>query len=396
MASTSVWAQFAAERGMRYFHEWAAMRGVFRGGGMHLGGVRQIFYGWSGIVGGLPCFGFRAWPGSDPGGHLYVAGLRLPGISFPDLSLSEADFLRDGPGIPIEREFDLHWTVRSSQPAFARDAVTEPMRRELTAARPEFSEIWFERDAILVSSRGEVSPESVDRSLALLRRIVDTIPSRVLDALRPRPFQPALPAYHQVRPQGPTGHALGRANEWGLWAARRGWLHYDNAREVVERFNHGPVPGGRFTDAFVGKFGALPTFGWRWASGVGAQVRVRHVICLRSPGLALEPVRVTREDALLSELVGSGDIEVGDAHFDAQWRVTSESSEQARALLRPAVWRCFSAPTVPSFGQLWFERDVVAVVTDGPLPPSAVDGYLTFLHSLISVVTQGRAPQVSS
>ena len=220
------------------------------------------------------------------------------------------------------------------------------------------------------------------------RALVDAIPSRVLDALRPRPFAPALPAYQQVsrQPVAPPMIARTQLVSWRVWAARRGWLYYDNAREIVERFNHGPVPGGRFTDAFVGKFGTLPCFGWRWIAGTGPRPQVRHVICLRQPGLTFPTVRLTQEDALLAELVGRGDIEVGDPTFDDRWRVTAEEPEAAREVLTPGVWRLFASPQLPPFGQVWFERDVAAVVTEGPIAPESVDGYLRFLHNVMGAV----------
>lgn len=50
-----------------------------------------------------------------------------------------------------------------------------------------------------------------------------------------------------------------------------------------------------------------------------------------------------------------------------------------RGLLKPAVWRLFTAD-VPPFAELWFEHDVATVVTAGPVRPDGVDGYLRFLH----------------
>ena len=382
------WVHWARERHLLYQPLWPAMATAFRGGGLHRGGMRTITRGFSGTFGGLPCFGYLAGAGADPSGELQIVGLRLAGVTFPMLSLQEADFVADEPGIPIEEEFDLRWRVSAAHHGFARDVMSEAARRLLIDVVPDFSHIWFERDAVLLSARGDVSTAAVDRYLGLLRALVDAIPSRVLDALRPRPFAPALPAYQQVsrQPVAPPMIARTQLVSWRVWAARRGWLYYDNAREIVERFNHGPVPGGRFTDAFVGKFGTLPCFGWRWIAGTGPRPQVRHVICLRQPGLTFPTVRLTQEDALLAELVGRGDIEVGDPTFDDRWRVTAEEPEAAREVLTPGVWRLFASPQLPPFGQVWFERDVAAVVTEGPIAPESVDGYLRFLHDVMGAV----------
>ncbi|MFD0866324.1 hypothetical protein ACFQ06_10980, partial [Tessaracoccus lubricantis] len=194
MANADAWLHWATLRRMRFFPAWESMAGTFRGGGLHLGGRRGITMGWSGTYAGLPCFGFRATAGTDPAGHLHVVALRVPGVRFPWLSIEVADFTQAGPGIAIEPDFDLAWRVSAAHPQFARDVLTEAVRQLLTPITADFSEIWFEHDAVLLCARGLVEPEHVDRYLDLLRRLVDAVDSRVLDAIRPRPFQRALPA----------------------------------------------------------------------------------------------------------------------------------------------------------------------------------------------------------
>lgn len=377
------------ERGMEFYPMWPAMRGMFRGGEMFDGGDRQLFDGWAGMLGGLPVFGFQAAAGSDPDGPLYVVGVRLPGITFPGLTMMESGFDGEVPAVPIDPVFDLSWKVSARNPTFARDLVSRPMQAVLIDITPDFSQIWLERDAVLLSARGGVSATAVERYLQLLRRLVDTMPTRVLDALRtpkaPAPTPWPTPTRH---PQFPPTVALppvsGIGNEWGAWATRRGWMHYPSGREVAERMNRGPLPTGRHIDAFVGRFGELPCFGWRTITGTGEQSRIRQVLCIRRPGLDLNPVKVTLDDAMLTELVGSGDIEVGDPDFDSRWRVTSRSPESARAVLTPAVWKLMGEPFVPEFAQLWFEHDVAAVITDRAIGPDRVDEYLVFLHKLIT------------
>lgn len=398
---------WALERGMRIYAPWPSMRGVFRGGEMFAGGDRELLAGWSGTFGQLPVFGFQAAAGGDPDGPLYVVGVRLPGVTFPAMTLMEAGYVTAEPAIPIEAAFDLHWKVTARSQAFARDLIGAPMRAVLIDILPDFSQIWFERDAVLLGARGDISATAVERYLHLLRRLVDTMPTRVLNALRhpvavgrqfPMPAVVPLAPVRRALPVQPTSTSflaspqrrlapgMPPANEWAAWAAGRGWLHYPNGREIAERFNRGPLPGGRHIDAFAGRFGDLPCFGWRTVTGVGTETTIRQVLCVRKPTLDLEPVRVTLEDPLLTELVGSGDIEVGDPDFDSRWRVTSASPDSARSALTPAVWKLMAEPFVPRFAQLWFERDVVAVITDRPIGPDRVDDHLAFLHRLVTVI----------
>lgn len=385
---------WARERGMEYYPVWPAMRGMFRGGEMFDGGDRELTGGWSGTLGGLPVFGFQGAAGADPDGPLYVVAVRLPGINFPPLAMMESGLGGNTPSVPVDPLFDLHWTVTASSHTFAHDLIGRAMQEVLIGISPDFSQIWLERDAVLLGARGGVSATAVERYLHLLRRLVDTMPTRVLDALRvpagpPAPPRPPmlLPTRHpQFPPALPPSTAPGPVNEWANWAARRGWLHYASGREVAERMNRGPLPTGRHIDAFVGRFGDLPCFGWRTITSTGAHTRLRQVICIRKPGLDLQPVRVTLDDATLTELVGSGDIEVGDPVFDSRWRVTSNSPESAKAALTPAVWRLMSQPFVPEFAQLWFEHDVAAVITDRPIGPDRVDDYLGFLHKLVTLM----------
>lgn len=391
---------WARERNLRYFVLWPSMRGMFRGGELFDGGDRELSDGWSGSLGGLPVFGFQGAAGRDPDGPLYVVAVQLPGIVFPPLTMMEADFLSSDPGVAIDEEFDLHWKVVAPSQRFARDLIGPALREVLVDIQPDFSQIWLERDAVLLSARGGVSAMALERYLHLLRRLVDKMPTRVLDALRSRPAgQPlAVPPLPPGMPRMPLPPAplpslprlvtprITPSNQWGVWAARRGWLYYPNGREVAERFHKGPVPGGRHVDAFAGRFGELPVFGWRTVTGTGGEARIRQVVCVRRPGMDLEPVRVTLDDQLLTQLIGSGDIEVGDPDFDQRWRVTSASPESARAALTPSVWKLMAAPGVPDFAQLWLERDAAALITDGPIAPDQVDGHLGFLHKLVSLM----------
>ena len=391
MANADAWRHWATLRGLQFFPAWEHMTGTFRGGGLHLGGQRAITVGWQGSYAGLPCFGFRATAGTDPAGHLYVVAIRVPGVRFPWLSIEVADFTQHGPGLAIEPDFDLAYRVSSAHPQFAHDVLSEAMRQLLIPLTADFSEIWFEHDAILLSARGRVDPDHVDRYLDVLRRMVDAIDSRVLDAIRPRPFQRALPAY----PAGPTPAlravqarpVVRRGTTWQEWAGLRGWLYYPNAREIVERFNQGPVPAGRFAHGFVGRFGEFPCFGWQWISEPEKGSKIRQVLCVRRPGLQMHPVRLTVDDPLLSELIGSSDIEVGDPTFDARWRVTSSDAAAARRLLGPAVWRFFTAPSTPQFSPLWLEREVAAVVIEGSAAREHVDVYLRFLHDVVGAIS---------
>lgn len=396
---------WARERGMVSHPLWPAMRGIFRAGRMFAGGDRELSDGWAGTLGGLPVFGFHAAASGDPDGPMYVVGVQLPGITFPSLTLMEAGLDNDSAAVPIDVVFDLRWKVVAPNQRFATDLLGQQMRDLLIDIQPDFSHIWLERDAVLLAARGGISATALERYLHLLRRLVDSMPTRVLDALRRAPAamapgQPALPLRQPpprllqqpprlpVLPSTPMLAAprLAPGNDWALWSARRGWLYHANGREIAERFNHGPLPGGRHVDAFAGKFGELPVFGWRTVTGAGAAATLRQVICVRKPGMSLQPVRVTLDNQVLTELIGSDDIDVGDPFFDERWRITSESPDSAKAALTPAVWKLMGEPFVPRFAQLWFERDVTAVITEKAIGPEQVDDYLTFLHKLISLV----------
>lgn len=391
---------WASARRWKYVPVWDAMRTTFRGGGL-ASGTRYVTHGWVGTYGGMPCFGFLSGPGAAPVGQLQVIAVNVPGVRFPALTLREASFATSPGGVPLDSEFDLYWEVITSSERFAVDLFDESMRRELMGMVPDFFQLWFEHDAVLVSSLIPIEPGMIDRYLTFLRRLIDLIPAHVLAKLRAE-IQPQraaalagnpLKALETVAPSRPLvaqRPALSVADQWRLWAQERGWLYAPNASNIVERYNHAPLPkteGASFTEGFVGKFGDLPCFGWRSTVQLGERQSVRHALCVRRPGLVLKPVRITLEDPLLAELVGSGDIQVGDPSFDDRWRVTSEDPDFARKLLVPEVWSAFMEPGVPSFKQLWFERDVVAVITEGPIPPAAVDNYLRFLHLVLSTAS---------
>ncbi|MFT3888653.1 MAG: hypothetical protein QM713_10900 [Arachnia sp.] len=387
------WAAWAAGRGMQYLPTWPAMRGVFRGGGLQELGFPLPTDGWAGAFGGLGCFGFRL-PGERPDAGTTVLAIRVPGVEFPPLTLQEADFLDDSPRVPIDEEFDLRWRVSSPSPQFARDIVGSALRAELLPVLPDFSAIWFERDAVLLAARGTVWAEAAERYLTLLRRIVDTIDTRVLDAIKvgrgARGTQASVP--HRPGPAlAPVAPRPLPGGGWAGWAGRRGWVHYPEAREIAERLRHLPWSPSLALDGFVGKFGSLPAFGWRIEARPGSSAPGRSIVCLRQPGLTVAPsVRLSRDNALLSELVGGEDVTVGAPAFDDQWRVTSESPTVARGLLRPSVWRLFTAE-IPPFSELWFERDVATAVTSGPIAPEQVDAYLRFLHDVLSAVVRELA-----
>lgn len=383
------WRYWATSRQWSYYPVWETMRYAFRGGGLTIGAPRYLTHGWSGRFGGLPCLGFVAGPG-DPArvGLLHVVAVRIPGVTFPELTIEPADFTSGVPALPIDPVFDLTWQVTTSSPAFARDVVGPVFQAYFASVLPDFHQIWFERDAILLSRRERIAPDEVDQFLGVVRTLADKIPTVVYERLKPQQAAVAHrpPLAYQPVPR-PQPVAAVSADEWKVWAEQRRWVYTANARNLVERFHHAPVPvtpESQFTSGFAGRFGDLPCFGWKWVASAQGEERIRHVVCLRRPGMSLKPVRVTREDPLLAELVGSGDIEVGAKTFDDRWQVTSPNADFAQQLLGPALWRRFEAPDLPAFAQVWFERDVVAVISEGPIRPADVDGYLMFLHGILA------------
>lgn len=354
----SAWQQeaelWAWDHGWRHIPSWPELRGRFLGIDHPHTSDRIIEDGIAGTYGDRACFGFRAVSWTGLIGPVHVLGIQVKRARFPLLCLE-----RMGPP-SSEARFDSVWRA-SGNARLADDVLTRKVQAHLLQMPSLATRVWFEHDAVLVGGSADIAPHHLDVLLADLSHLIDLLPSEVVEKVtgrrRPRPTQ----------------------ETWRQWTAARRWIFQPNARDLAERVHHSPLPStpGGFINGFIGRFSESPCFGWHTAGGKRC-----HVVCVRRPGLAMSTVRITPENRLLAELVGAGDITIGDPHFDDAWHVSSPDPDGARGLLRPQVWRHIDSDHRPAFAQLWLERDIVAVITDRILRPEEIDHYLGFLRAI--------------
>lgn len=117
--------------------------------------------------------------------HQHVSCVRIPRAQFPDLTISGETFLNRVLGQDIEfedAEFNRRWFVRGSQTRFAHDVIHPRLMHFLNReALPKFMMLWFEGDAVLVATDGQLKPELVDSHLRFLTDIVASVPRFVWD-----------------------------------------------------------------------------------------------------------------------------------------------------------------------------------------------------------------------
>lgn len=362
------WEAWAAGRGWIFHRGWPHILAQFGGGGLRKGVMREVPMGIEGRFGEYPCLAFFATAGSDPWGGYGVVGLRVPGAQFPMLSIASVLETLEGPRVEVGSDFDVEWQAVASSPAFARDVLVPAVVSQLS--RVEFECLWFERDAILFSTRRDLTVEDIDEYLTALHAIVDAIPVRVLAAVGAGRALP-VPQPPLVRP-GPMARQRFQfgtsADAWRAWTAQRQWL-FASSEDIHGRLKYKlPVtPDGH---GFVGKFGDLPVFGFQASP-------LRNVVGVRIPGTRLPVVALNKDDEVMVELMGAGDLEVGDPAFDYTWRIRTDDVDGARLLLRPQLRQRFDE--APPFDRLWFGGDSIALVTTQAIAPGSVDGLLTWL-----------------
>lgn len=382
------WEPWARQRAWLFRRGWHHILGSFRGGGLGAGVRRAVEQGFEGRFGNYACLGFRATAGTDVWGGFDVVGLRVPGAQFPPLTVVPVLATLEGPRVDIGPDFDLEWQASSPSQDFARDVLvldTLPALR-----RVEFEYLWFERDAVLLSTRRRLDQEGVDEALTALHAFVEAIPVEVLRAVgagRPTAARPSIstPGWPtatlrpspRIRPTAPLDSS---PESWRTWCAQRGWV-FTTARDIHGRLRY-KVPVAAEGPGFVGKFGELPVFGF------GAVPR-RNVVGVRVPGLGMPRVTIHTDDRLIAELIGGG-VEVGDHEFDIAWRIESPDPDGALRLLVPPARARFDE--APPFDRLWFGGDAVALLTSHALVPGDVDGLLTWLHSVASNLPQPTDP----
>lgn len=367
------WEHWARSRSWLFHRGWAQILRRFNGGGLRKGVMRDVPIAFEGRFGEYPCFGFRTTGGSDPWGGFDVVALRVPGAQFPALTVAPVLATIEGTSVSLGADFDLEWQAVSTSSAFARDVLTDAVSDQLR--RVEFENLWFEHDSILFSTRRELTKPDLDEYLTILHRIVDAIPARVLAAVgagRALPVrQPPTPRPGTIATQR---HQFGTSTEaWRTWSAERQWL-FSTAKEIHSRTKY-RLPVAPEGHGFVGKFGDLPVFGFSAAP-------LRNVVGVRIPGVRLPEVTIHKDDQVLAELMGGGDVEIGDASFDYAWRIKTDDEAGARQILRPQVREQFES--APPFDRLWFGGDSVALITTQAIAPGAVDGLLTWLLGVAS------------
>lgn len=365
------WEPWARQRAWLFHRGWPTILTRFRGGGLGDGVMREVPQAFEGRFGEYPCFGFSATAGSDPWGGYDVVALRVPGAQFPPLTVVPVVATLRGPHVDIGTDFDLEWQAGSPSTAFARDVLVDEVLPALRLV--EFEYLWFEQDAILLSTRRELDPQSIDEALTALHRVVDAIPVKVLAAVG---AGRALPVSRPptVRP-GPVARQrfqFGTSTEaWRTWTAQRQWV-FTTAKDIHSRLKF-RIPVAPDGHGFVGKFGDLPVFGFPAAP-------LRNVVGVRIPGVTLPEITMHKDDQLLAELIGQDGFEVGDRAFDYVWRIQTADPSAARQTLRPQVRACFEE--APPFDRLWFGGDSIALITTQAIAPGAVDGLLTWLLSI--------------
>ena len=362
------WEAWARSRGWIFHPGWPQILARFGGGGLRKGVLRDVPLGFEGRFGEYPCFSFLATAGSDPWGALSVVALRVPGAQFPALSVTSVLETVEGPHVDIGAEFNLEWQAIAPSSVFARDVLVPKVVAELGKAEFEF--LWFEHDSILFSTRRDLYAEDIDEYLTILHRIIDAIPVHVLAAVGAGRALP-VPQIPVVRP-GPMARQrfqFGTSSDaWRAWTTQRQWLFASSA-DIHGRLKY-KLPVSPDGHGFVGKFGDLPVFGFQASP-------LRNVVGVRVPGTRLPVVALSRDDEVMVELMGAGDLEVGDPAFDYAWRIRADDVDAARILLRPQLRQCFDV--APPFDRLWFGGDAIALITTQAIAPGSVDGLLTWL-----------------
>lgn len=369
------WEHWARQRAWLFHRGWPQILTRLSGGGLRKGVMREVPIAFEGRFGEYPCYGFRTTGGSDPWGGMDVIALRIPGAQFPPLVVAPVLATVEGTSVEIGGDFDVEYQAVSPSAAFARDVLSDDMVKHL---RPvEFENLWFERDAILFSTRRELQAQDLDDYLTALHRVVDAIPVRVLSAVGAgRALPVAQP--QKVRP-GPVARQrfqFGTSTEaWRRWTAERQWM-FTTAKEIHSRLKH-RVPVAPEGHGFVGRYGDLPVFGFTAAP-------LRNVIGVRIPGIALPEITIHKDDQVLAELMGGGDFEVGDPAFDYAWRIRTDDDAGARSVLSPQLRERFEE--APPFARLWFGGDAITIITTQAIAPGSVDGILNWLLTLASLL----------
>lgn len=364
------WEAWVRARSWLFHRGWPQILGKVTSG-LESDGEKTVSMGFEGRFGNFPCFGFRVSSTDADWASLDVLAVRLSGAVFPQLTIAPVlDFL-EGSRVEISDDFDLEWQAVCDSSDFAHDVITAQLINQIKNA--DFFRLWFEGDSLLVSVRRELTAGEIDLYLTLLHRIMEAIPGEVVKkVVIPRPAtRPMIGAGQGFRPGAgfpvrPRGEASGMV--WRSWAQSRQWI-YTGGVEIHARMRFRmpvrPDPRG-----FVGKFGDLPVFGFN-------VMPMRNVLGVRVAGHQMPVITLRRDNNVLSHMIGSSGVQVGDQTFDDSWQVDSTEPQRARAVLTPAVRQQLERG--PAFDRMWFAHDTLALLTVRTIVPDEVDPLLTWL-----------------
>ncbi|GAB3813384.1 hypothetical protein GCM10028820_08030 [Tessaracoccus terricola] len=181
-----VWASWAHARQWGYAPQWPQMAHQFQRPPFGRGRNRTADRGFWGRFDNIEVFGFRyryTVKSGDSSTTIVqlVTGTRFPGADFPPFTLSREGMFNLGNDVEFENaDFNQRWRVDSPSARFAHDVVHPRTMQLLMGPVPPFQQLWFERDALMVSTLGDPGPLQVDAQLRMMTRFAGLLPSFLL------------------------------------------------------------------------------------------------------------------------------------------------------------------------------------------------------------------------
>lgn len=188
-----MWRNWAVARNWGSHDTWPGILEYYRKGELMPSRGGTASYGYEGVFDGQAVAGFeyRYTTGSGKNRsttYKHISMVRIPGAQFPGLTLCRETFmsrLLGGRDIQFEdNEFNKNWFVKGDVPRFAHDVVHPRVMQWLNSrAVPPMSMLWFDRDAIILSSTRATKPDLVDFNLRFLTSLTATVPRHVWEDL---------------------------------------------------------------------------------------------------------------------------------------------------------------------------------------------------------------------
>lgn len=184
-----LWRNWAVARNWGSHDTWPAMLEHYGKGELIPSRGGTASYGFEGTFDGQAVAGFeyRYTTGSGKNRsttYKHICMVRIPGAQFPGLTLNHENFasrLLGGRDIQFEdARFNENWFVKGDVPRFAHDIVHPRVMHWLNSrAVPPLSMLWFDRDAIIMSTERTLDPALIDFNLRFLTSLVATVPRHV-------------------------------------------------------------------------------------------------------------------------------------------------------------------------------------------------------------------------